>query len=220
MCKSNEIAMDPKTEFSDATDSFLRDMWSRMRNMMEVVEHDIMMSTILGQTDSTSEGRNPSIKLMEDLAIPWTKSYVADTNSALVLVAAMFGEGRSLEEGDIQEELLLQIHARQRSLDSWLDLIRDWHDVRAQTKMSMLQPPLKEDMEMQLQLVDSVLTGSLLSLANYLATGYLFLIEVVRDASSIADQKDVGYIAKWKNMARISKLNSGEEEEDVDEIEI
>ena len=143
--------MDPKKEFSDATDSFLRDMWSRMRNMMELVEHDIMKSTISGQTDSTSEGRNPSIKLMEDLAIPWTKTYVADTNSALVLVAAMFGEARSLEEGDIQEEMLLEIHAKQRSLDSWLDLIRDWHDVRAQTKMSLLQPPLKEDMEMQLQ---------------------------------------------------------------------
>ena len=204
--------------FSEAADSFLFDMWSRMGNMMEVVEHDIMKEWV--PVGPNIEGRNPCVKLMEDLTIPWTKTFVADTNSALVLVAAMFDEGRSLEEGDIQEEILLEIHARQRSLDSYLDLIRDWHDVRAQTKMGMLQPPLKEDMEMQVQLVDAVLTGSLLSLANYLATGYLFLIEVVGDARSIADEKDLGYIAKWKTMARIQKLNGGEDEdeEEVDQI--
>ena len=116
----------------------------------------------------------------------------------------------------------MEIHARQRSLDSWLDLIRDWHDVRAQTKMSRMQPPLKEDTVVQMQLVDSVLCGSLLSLANYLATAYLFLIEVVGDARSIADQKDLGCIAKWKTMARINKLKGGEadDEEEADDMEI
>ena len=88
--------------------------------------------------------------------------------------------------------------------------------------MGLLQPPLKEDMEMQLMMVDSVLTGRLLSLAHYLETEYLFLIEVVRDANAIADQKDIGTIAKWKTMARINKLNRGadEEEEEVEEVEI
>ena len=153
-------------------------------------------------------------------AIPWTKTFVADTNSAAVLVAAMFkGYAKSQEEGDIQEEILLAIQARQGSLNSWLDQIRDWHDVRAKTQIGLLQPPVKEDMEMQLQMADSVLTGSLLSLANDVATGYLFLIEVMGDAGAIADRQDVGCVTKWTNLARINKINRGADEEEADDVE-
>ena len=129
------------------------------------------------------------------------------------------GYAKSQEEGDIQEAILLSIQARQGSLDSWLDLIRDWHDLRAQTQIGLLQPPVKKDMEMQLRMVDSLLTGSLLLLANHIAAGYLFLIEVVGDASAIADRQDVGCVTKWKNMARIIKLNRGADDEEADDVE-
>ena len=130
------------------------------------------------------------------------------------------GYAKSQEEGDIQEAILLSIQDRQGSLDSKLDLIRDWHDVRAQTQISLLQPPVKEDTEMQLRMADSLLKGSLLSLVNHVAAGYLFLIEVVGDASAIADRQDVGCVTKWKNLARIYKLNRGVDEEEADAVEV
>ena len=56
-------------------------------------------------------------------------------------------------------------------------------------------------------------------MANHVAAGYLFLIEVVGDASAIADRQDVGCVTKWKNLARIYKLNRGVDEEDADDVE-
>ena len=130
------------------------------------------------------------------------------------------GYAKSQEEGDIQKAILLSIQARQGSLDSWLDLIRGGHDLRAQTQIGLQQLPVKEeDMEMQLRMADSLLTGSLLLLANHVAAGYLFLIEVVGDASAIADRQDVGCVTKWKNMARIIKLNRGADDEEADDVE-
>ena len=129
------------------------------------------------------------------------------------------GYAKSQEEGDIQEAILLSIQDRQGSLDSKLDLIRVYHDLRAQTQIVLLQPPVKEDTEMQLRMADSLLTGSLLSLANHVAAGYLFLIEVVGDAGAIADRQDVGCVTKWKNLARIYKLNRGADEEEADDVE-
>ena len=35
----------------------------------------------------------------------------------------MFGETRYPEEGDVQKEILLESHARQRSLGNWLNLL-------------------------------------------------------------------------------------------------
>ena len=58
------------------------------------------------------------------------------------------GYAKSQEEGDIQEAILLSIQDRQGSLDSKLDLIRVYHDLRAQTQIGLLQPPVKEDTEM------------------------------------------------------------------------
>ena len=69
-------------------------------------------------------------------------------------------------------------------------------------------------------MADSLLTGSLLSLVNHVAAGYLFLIEVVGDASAIADRQDVGCVTKWKNLARIYKLNRGVDEEEADAVEV
>ena len=129
------------------------------------------------------------------------------------------GYAKSQEEGDIQEAILLSIQDRQGSLDSKLDLIQVYHDLRAQTQIVLLQPPVKEDTEMQLRMADSLLTGSLLSLANHVAAGYLFLIEVVGDAGAIADRQDVGCVTKWKNLARIYKLNRGADEEEADDVE-
>ena len=60
--------MESKNEYSEAAENFLGDMWSRARNMMEVVRHEILKSAIEGHVrGGTEEGRNPSVKLMEDM---------------------------------------------------------------------------------------------------------------------------------------------------------
>ena len=195
-------------------------MWSRVWNMMEVIDHGVMKGAALEMvaTEIEDAQRNLNVKMMEELTIPWTKAMTADANSAVMLVTAMFNAGdrraQSEEENVILEAMLQEIQGRQHALDKWLTLLRDWHDVRGHTKMSAPQPPLKEDVTMQVWLIDSVLATSLLSLSGYLATGYLFLLEVVRDALAIADQRDLGCIAKWKTIARIHKLNGDDEEDD------
>ena len=60
--------MESKNGYSEALEDFLRDLWSRARNMMEVVEHEIMKSAIEGRVrGGAEEGRNPGVKLMEDM---------------------------------------------------------------------------------------------------------------------------------------------------------
>ena len=60
--------MESKNGYSEAVENFLRDLWSRARNMMEVVEHEIMKSAIEGRVrGGAEEGRNPGVKLMEDM---------------------------------------------------------------------------------------------------------------------------------------------------------
>ena len=60
--------MESKNEYSEAAEKFLSDMWTRARNMMEVVQHEIFMIAIEGRIrGGAEEGRNPGVKLMEDM---------------------------------------------------------------------------------------------------------------------------------------------------------
>ena len=93
--------------------------------------------------------RDPAVMIMQELPAPWTPIWTADANSTIVLPAGMFnaGEGRaqSEKESDIMEVMLQEIQNRQCALNKWVMPVRDWHEKRGNTKMSMLQPPLKED---------------------------------------------------------------------------
>ena len=69
--------MESKNEYSEAAEKFLSDMWTRARDMMEVVQIVENFRITYGERirGGAEEGRNPCVKLMEDMVRVRRSSY-------------------------------------------------------------------------------------------------------------------------------------------------